>query len=36
MTLESEFRDLSDPDFGIAQIDSFAAIVDLVRENAVA
>lgn len=37
MTLESEFGiDLSDPDFEIAQIDTFEAIVDLVKENTMA
>lgn len=37
MTLESEFGiDLSDPDFDIAQIDTFAAIVDLVEDSAMA
>jgi acyl carrier protein len=37
MTLESQFGiDLSDPDFEIAQIDTFAAIGELVQENAVA
>ena len=35
MTLESQFGiDLSDPDFEIAQIDTFAAIAELVQENA--
>jgi len=37
MTLESEFGiDLSDPDFEITQIDTFAAIMDLLQEKAMA
>tara|TARA_R110002020_G_scaffold36134_18_gene108673 strand:- start:395 stop:649 length:255 start_codon:yes stop_codon:yes gene_type:complete len=35
MMLESEFSiDLGDPDFEVARIDSFAAILDLVGESA--
>ena len=37
MTLECQFGiDLSDPDFEIAQIDTFAAIGELVKDNVMA